>query len=48
MTTAPALVHLRRGGTSLIVRTAADALPTVLHWGAEIAEYDLSGLLPAL
>ena len=48
MTTAPALVHLRRGGTSLIVRTAADALPTVLHWGAEIAEDDLSGLLPAL
>src|SRR3954471_4495028 len=35
------LVHLRRGGTSLLVRLGDRLLPSVLHWGQDLG--DLSG-----
>lgn len=30
------VLHLNHGGTSLLVRVSDDALPCVLHWGAEL------------
>ncbi len=40
----PRLVHLRRGGTSLLVRLAPDDLPCILHWGADLGQLSESGL----
>ncbi|NCD21307.1 MAG: alpha-galactosidase, partial [Actinobacteria bacterium] len=31
-------VHLRRGGTSLVLRLDPTALPTVLHWGPDLGD----------
>jgi alpha-galactosidase len=45
------LVHLRRGGTSVVLRLDPDALPGVLHWGpdlGEVTESELTGLGMAL
>jgi len=45
------VVHLRRGGTSVVLRLDDRALPCVLHWGPDLGETDdgaLAGLLPAL
>ncbi|KQW47533.1 alpha-galactosidase [Nocardioides sp. Root1257] len=38
------LVHLRRGGTSLVLRLDDDRLPAVLHWGPDLGEGDLRDL----
>lgn len=43
--------HLRRGGTSLVLRLDPDRLPCVLHWGPDLGgaeEQDLDGVLDAL
>jgi len=43
-------VHLRRGGTSVVVRLDARVLPSVLHWGPDLGDVsrdDLDGLLLA-
>ena len=32
------VVHLRRGGTSLVLRLDARALPCVLHWGPDLGD----------
>ncbi|HWB37033.1 MAG TPA: alpha-galactosidase [Rugosimonospora sp.] len=42
------VLHLRRGGTSLVLRLDGDVLPCVLHWGTDLGDGDLSGLAPAL
>ena len=34
----PAPLHLRAGGVSLVLDLPADALPAVLHWGADLGE----------
>jgi len=49
--TAPRAIHLRRGGTSLVLRLDERAFPTALHWGpdlGELTESALAALLPAL
>ncbi|MCT9002393.1 alpha-galactosidase [Microbacterium memoriense] len=48
LTDSPRLIHLRRGGTSLIARLNDDDLPTVLHWGPQIDGDDLGDVLTAL
>ncbi|WP_159807352.1 alpha-galactosidase [Cellulomonas citrea] len=42
------LLHLRRGGTSLVLRLDDDVLPAVLHWGPDLGEGDVTGMLTAL
>jgi alpha-galactosidase len=45
------IVHLRRGGTSLVLRLDARALPCVLHWGPDLGDpspEELEGLALAL
>ena len=45
------VVHLRRGGTSLVLRLDAHALPCLLHWGPDLGDpspEDLAGLATAL
>ncbi|MFC3690261.1 alpha-galactosidase [Aquipuribacter hungaricus] len=37
-TTKEDVAHLRRAGTSLLLRLPADELPTVLHWGPDLGE----------
>ena len=34
----PRVVHLRRGGTSVVLRLGDRRLPTVLHWGADLGD----------
>ncbi|NTW39552.1 MAG: alpha-galactosidase, partial [Cellulomonadaceae bacterium] len=38
MSQAPTALHLRRGGTSVVLRLEATALPCVLHWGPDLGE----------
>jgi alpha-galactosidase len=43
-------VHLRRGGTSVVLDTASAGLPTIVHWGedlGELTESDLQSLVVA-
>ncbi|HEX6888233.1 MAG TPA: alpha-galactosidase [Candidatus Nanopelagicales bacterium] len=50
-TTTVRVAHLRRGGTSVVLRLDDDVLPCVLHWGPDLGELDdaeLAELLPAL
>ena len=45
------VVHLRRDGTSLVLRLDAQALPCVLHWGPDLGDRsadELEGLVLAL
>ena len=45
------LLHLRRGGTSVVLRLDAETLPCVLHWGPDLGDLSdaaLAALLPAL
>jgi alpha-galactosidase len=45
------LVHLRRGGTSVVLRLDSQVLPCVLHWGPDLGDGPvgfLADLLPAL
>ncbi|MCU0282591.1 MAG: alpha-galactosidase [Candidatus Nanopelagicales bacterium] len=47
----PHVVHLRAGGTSVVLRLDADRLPCVLHWGPDLgplSDADLRPLLAAL
>lgn len=47
----PRLVHLRRGGTSVVLRVDERSLPSVLHWGPDLGDVDdatLAGLLQVL
>jgi alpha-galactosidase len=44
------VVHLRRGGTSVVLRLDPEVLPCVLHWGADLGDVrssELDGLLLA-
>lgn len=48
---APRIVHLSRGGTSVVARLSERALPCVLHWGpdlGEVSQAELTGLGAAL
>ncbi len=48
---ATGVVHLRRGGTSVVLRLGDRVLPCVLHWGpdlGEVSEGALAAVLPAL
>ena len=38
MTVVPGVVHLRAGGTSVVVKTDGGRLPRVLHWGEDLGE----------
>lgn len=45
------VVHLRRGGTSIVLRIDATHLPSVLHWGEDLGDLPgeaLTGLLAVL
>ena len=42
---ADGVVHLRAGGTSLVVDTAGAALPRVLHWGGDLGELSDTALV---
>jgi len=42
------LVHLRRGGTSLVLDLGPESLPCVLHWGTDLEDGDLADLGLAL
>ena len=45
------MIHLHRGGTSLLLRLDDDRLPAVLHWGPDLgalSEDDLAGTSAAL
>ncbi|MDL9978396.1 alpha-galactosidase [Microbacterium sp. ASV49] len=44
MTEIPDAVHLRAGGTSVVVQTDAARLPRILHWGEDLGELDASAL----
>ncbi|MCU0283953.1 MAG: alpha-galactosidase [Candidatus Nanopelagicales bacterium] len=47
----PSVLHLRRGGTSVVLRLDPDVLPCVLHWGPDLGDLTaaaLAQLLPAL
>jgi len=47
---APRAVHLRRGGTSVVLRLDPQVLPCVLHWGPDLGDAspdDLDGLVLA-
>lgn len=37
--------HLRNGGVSLVLAADRFGLPAVIHWGAELADRDLPGLI---
>ena len=36
--------HLRRGGTSVVVRLDASTFPCILHWGPDLGELDADAL----
>lgn len=40
----PAAVHLRRGGTSVVVEIDGARLPRILHWGPDLGELDAAAL----
>lgn len=39
------LLHLRRGGTSVVVEVPPHGVPSVLHWGTDLGDIDEDGLL---
>jgi alpha-galactosidase len=45
MDPAPAVAHLRAGGTSVVVDLREGRLPRILHWGAELGEPDAAELV---
>ncbi len=50
-TSGSTVLHLRRGGTSVVLRLDPDVLPCVLHWGPDLGDLPaaaLAQLLPAL
>ena len=44
MTGTARVVHLRRGGTSVVLRCDSDQLPCILHWGPDLGELSPSEL----
>jgi alpha-galactosidase len=44
MHAAPAVLHLRRGGTSVALRLDRDVLPCVLHWGPDLGAASVDDL----
>ena len=44
MTGTTRVVHLRRGGTSVVLRCDSDQLPCILHWGPDLGELSPSEL----
>jgi alpha-galactosidase len=42
---ADGVIHLRAGGTSLVVDTAGAGLPRVLHWGSDLGELSDTALV---
>ncbi|MCU1440503.1 MAG: alpha-galactosidase [Rhodoglobus sp.] len=38
------VVHLRAGGTSVVVVADAERLPRIIHWGADLGEVDAAAL----
>ena len=40
----PSVVHLRRGGTSVVVDATLREAPAILHWGADLGELDAETL----
>jgi len=38
------VVHLRNGGTSVIVDVAAPSLPVIVHWGADLGDLETADL----
>lgn len=42
--TAPSVVHLRRGGTSVVIDATLREAPAILHWGADLGELDADTL----
>jgi alpha-galactosidase len=38
------VLHLRAGGTSLVIDCRGPGLPSVIHWGADIGDLDEAGL----
>ncbi len=47
----PQFLHVRRGGTSLVLRLDSDVMPCVLHWGADLGDLPseaLASIGPAL
>ncbi|QYF73021.1 alpha-galactosidase [Cryobacterium sp. PAMC25264] len=38
------VVHLRNGGTSVIIDVAAPALPVIVHWGADLGDLEAADL----
>ena len=42
------LVHLRRGGVSVLLGIGEDRLPAIRHWGADLGERDLGAVEAAL
>ena len=45
--TGAAVEHLRRGGTSVVLRLDGTDLPCVLHWGSDLGEGGAEGVLDA-
>ena len=43
-----AIAHVRRGGTSVVLRLSDDDLPSVLHWGPDLGDVADAALLPLL
>lgn len=41
------VLHLRRGGTSIVLRLDDADLPSVLHWGIDLGDHDVDGIVPA-
>jgi alpha-galactosidase len=42
------LVHVRRGGVSVLIETFGDRLPVIRHWGADLGDDDLGDIRRAL
>ena len=45
---APAPIHLRAAGVSVVLGTGGGRLPAVLHWGADLGELTAADLAGAL
>ncbi|ALJ21078.1 alpha-galactosidase [Microbacterium sp. No. 7] len=42
--TAPSVLHVRRGGTSVVVDVPAGRAPSILHWGPDLGDADAEAL----
>ena len=44
MTRIPSILHLRRGGTSVVVGTEVASLPQILYWGCDLGDLPAEAL----